>query len=61
MNRLAAALCNAAPEGHILVSQKIAAAAEEWADFEEIDLPAPRGTSRSVRAFKVPGLKGEPC
>jgi adenylate cyclase len=57
VNRLAGALCNAAEGGHILVSQKIAAAAEGWADLQEIDLPAPRGTTRSVRAFKVLGLK----
>jgi class 3 adenylate cyclase len=57
VNRLASALCNAAEAGHILVSQKIAAAAEGWSDLEEIDLPAPRGTTRSVRAFKVLGLK----
>ena len=56
INRLAAALCNAAEGGHILVSQRIAAAAEGWADLEEIDLPAPRGTTRPVRAFKVLGL-----
>jgi class 3 adenylate cyclase len=57
VNRLAAALCNAAEGGHILVSQKIAAAAEGWADLVEIDLAAPSGTTRSIRAFKVLGLK----
>ena len=57
ISRLTAALCNAAEAGHILVSQKIAAAAEGWADLEEVDLPAPRGTTRSIRAFKVLQLR----
>jgi adenylate cyclase len=57
VNRIAAALCNAAEGGHILVSQKIAAATEGWADLQEVDLPAPRGTTRSIRAFKVLGVK----
>jgi adenylate cyclase len=57
VNRIAGVLCNAAEAGHILVSQKIAAAAEGWADLVEVDLSAPRGTTRSVRAFKVLGLK----
>jgi len=57
VNRIVAALCSAAEAGHILVSQKIAAAAEGWADLQEIDLPAPRGATRPIRAFKVLGLK----
>jgi adenylate cyclase len=57
VNRIAAALCNAAEAGHVLVSQKIAAAAEGWADLLEVDLPAPPGTTRSIRAFKVLGIK----
>src|SRR5262249_61854820 len=54
VNRLTAALCNAAEAGHILVSQKIAAAAEGWADLQEVGLPAPPGTTRSIRGFKGP-------
>ena len=57
VNRIAAALCNAAEAGHVLVSPRIAAAAEGWADLLEVDLPAPRGTTRNIRAFKVLQLR----
>jgi class 3 adenylate cyclase len=57
VNGLAAVLCNAADGGHILVSQKVAAAAEALADLEEIEVAAPRGTARPIRAFRVLGLK----
>jgi class 3 adenylate cyclase len=58
VNGLAAVLCNAAEGGHVLISQKVAAAAEALADLQEIEVPAPRGTARPIRAFRVLGLKG---
>jgi adenylate cyclase len=58
VNGLAAVLCNAADGGHVLVSQKVAAASEALADLQEIEVPAPRGTTRPIRAFRVLGLKG---
>jgi len=54
--RLTAALCSAAEAGSVLVSQRIAAAAEGWADLQEVELQA-RGSTRTIRAFKVLGLK----
>jgi DNA-binding response OmpR family regulator len=58
VNGLAAVLCNAADGGHVLISQKVAAASEALADLQEIEVPAPRGTTRPIRAFRVLGLKG---
>jgi len=57
VNGLAAVLCNAADGGHVLISQKVAAAVEALADVQEIEVSAPRGTTRPIRAFRVLGLK----
>jgi len=56
---LASRLCAEAKDGQILVSQRIAAAAEEIAPLEEIGDVALKGLSQAVAVYNV-GFKPEP-
>ena len=53
MCNLSARLCAAAKDGQILVSQRIAAAAEGIAGLEEIGDVALKGLSQAVAVFNV--------
>src|SRR5258708_39650213 len=57
----AARLCEAATNGQILVSSRIAAAVAETADVGEIGPLTLKGLSRPLAVFNVAGLKNPPA
>jgi len=54
---LAARLCGEAAGGQILVSSRVAVAAEGFADAGEVPALTLKGLSRPVRTFSLVGLK----
>jgi adenylate cyclase len=59
VTNLAARLCGEAKGGQILVSSRVAGAAEELIDAEEVGTLAMKGFLKPVPAFSVVGLKGD--
>jgi class 3 adenylate cyclase len=58
VTNLASRLCGEAKGGQILVSSRVAGAADELADLDEIGALTLKGLSRPVPTFNVIGLKG---
>jgi class 3 adenylate cyclase len=57
VTNLAARLCNEAKGGQILVSSRVAGAAEEFVEVEEVGALSLRGLLKPVTAFNVVTLK----
>jgi class 3 adenylate cyclase len=59
VTNLAARLCGEAKDGQILVTSRVATAAEDLAGTEEVGSLSLKGLARPVRTFNVVGLKQE--
>ena len=57
VTNLAARLCSEATDGQILVSSRVATAAEGFAEAQEVGSLTLKGLSRPVRTFNIGGLK----
>jgi len=57
VTNLAARLCSEAADGQILVSSRVATAAEGFAEVQEVGSLTLKGLTRPVRTFNVGGLK----
>jgi adenylate cyclase len=57
VTNLAARLCGEAVDGQILVSSRVAIAAEGFAEAQEVPSLTLKGFSRPVRTFNISGLK----
>jgi class 3 adenylate cyclase len=57
VTNLAARLCSEAKDGQILISSRVATAAEGVAETQEVGALSLKGLARPVRTFNVVGLK----
>lgn len=57
VTNLAARLCAAAQDGQILVTERIAAAVEDWAGFEPVADLELKGLSQAVAVYNIAGLR----